>query len=109
MRKKITKLFLALWALTFIPFYGINAQQSIEITGFGTEATDTIVPIHGAVFNSKQKSQMIYPAEKLKDLIGKEITKITLFTTQGNNIVMEMYILLFSTDTRNLVVAELTA
>jgi hypothetical protein len=52
---------------------------------------------------------MIYPAEKLKDLIGKEITKITLFTTQGNNIVMEMYILLFSTDTRNLVVAELTA
>ena len=85
MRKKITKLFLALWALTFIPFYGINAQQSIEITGFGTEATDTIVPIHGAVFNSKQKSQMIYPAEKLKDLIGKEITKITLFTTQGNN------------------------
>lgn len=85
MKKDFTKLFLALWVLAFIPLGGVKAQQTLDITGYGAEATDTIVPVHGAVFNSKQKSQMIYPAAKLIDLIGKEITKITLFTTEGNN------------------------
>ncbi len=84
MRKIFLKLILALCVLAFIPLSGLKAQ-TLLVTGDGADTTHSRIPVYGLYFETKQKSQMIYPASKLTDLQGKKITRLTLFTSQGNN------------------------
>ena len=83
MKKVFAKLILAMWVLSFFPLSEVKSQ-TIEVTGFGTSTTHDKIPVYGLWFDTQQKTQMIYPAAKLTNLQGEKITKITLFTTQGN-------------------------
>jgi len=85
MKKHFTSIIFSLLILAFVPFCGVKAQQVLEITGDGSDATHDMIPVCGMWFSELQKSQIIYPATKLTALQGKKITKITFFTNQGNN------------------------
>ncbi len=72
--------FILLFAILFSTLFGVNAQQLV-VTGDGEAETTARTPVYGLYMDYQQKCQMIYPAAKLTELTGNQITKITFFGT----------------------------
>lgn len=71
--------FILSFALLFSTIFGVEAQH-LEVIGDGASTTSPRIPVYGLWFDYQQKSQIIYPQEKLTELVGNKITKITFFS-----------------------------
>ena len=62
---------------------GTALEAANEITVCDNTATSNYLPVYGLYYDSdKTNAQMIYPAEMLTDLVGKEITSLTFYSSK---------------------------
>ena len=81
MKKLRLTLLLLMTALLPLATFG---QEPLTINDETTNsATNVYVPIHGSYCDYGNRSQFIIPAEKLEDMAGGTITKLTFYAS-GN-------------------------
>ena len=62
---------------------GTALEAANEITVCDNTALNSYIPVYGLYYDSnKTNAQMIYPAEMLKDLVGKEITSVAFYSSK---------------------------
>lgn len=71
------------WASTTIKTKNLSACENYTIAD-GTE-TNSYVPVYGLYCDNPQRTQMIYPASMLTDLVGMDLTGVTFYVSSGSN------------------------
>ena len=62
----------------------INTLCIFDTVASGTN-TSSHIPVNGSNGNQRQRSQVIYPAEMLTDLVGKRIDSLQYFVSSGSS------------------------